>query len=90
MVRKQKLYQRLLNNQKNVKFSNFVTVIESFGFTLDRITGSHHIYKHLEVEQSISIQPDKNNQAKVYQVRQFLRLIEKYDLRLTDDEETEE
>ena len=88
MVKKQKLYQRLVNNQKNVKFNDFVTVIIAFGFSLNRITGSHHIYDHPDVPQSISVQPDKNNQAKPYQIRQFLRLVETYDLKMvgTDEE----
>lgn len=89
MVKKQKLYQRLLNNQKNVKFNDFITTIVAFGFSLNRITGSHHIYDHPDVPQSMSIQPDKN-QAKPYQIRQFLRLVEKYNLKLNDnDEETD-
>lgn len=91
MVKKQKLYQRLLNNQKNIKFNDFVAVIIAFGFSFNRITGSHHIYDHPDVPQSVSIQPDDHNQAKPYQVRQFLRLIEKYNLKLTpDDEESDE
>jgi len=86
MVKKQKLYQRLVNNQKNVKFNDFVTVIIAFGFSFNRITGSHHIYDHPDVPQSVSIQPDKS-QAKPYQTRQFLRLVEKYNLKLNDDDE---
>ena len=90
MVKKQKLYQRLINSQKNVKFSDFVTIIIAFGFSFNRITGSHHIYDHPDVPQSVSIQPDKS-QAKPYQIRQFLRLVEKYNLTLSDDdEETDE
>jgi predicted RNA binding protein YcfA (HicA-like mRNA interferase family) len=90
MVKKQKLYQRLINSQKNVKFDDFVTIIIAFGFSLNRITGSHHIYDHPDVPQSVSIQPDKS-QAKPYQIRQFLRLIEKYNLKLSDEnKETDE
>jgi len=87
MVRHQKLYLRLLNNQKNVNFKDLVTILEAFGFTLNRITGSHHIYDHPDVPQSISVQPDKNNQAKPYQLRQFLRLVEKYNLKISGDDE---
>lgn len=90
MVRKQKLYQRLINSQKNVKFNDFLTVMIAFGFSFNRITGSHHIYDHPDVPQSVSIQPNKS-QAKPYQIRQFLRLVEKYNLKLNaDDEETDE
>lgn len=86
MVRKQKLYQRLVNNQKNVRFGDFLMVIAAFGFALNRTTGSHQIYDHPDVPQSVSVQPDQNGQAKAYQIRQFLRLVEKYDLKLNDDD----
>jgi hypothetical protein len=45
--------------------------------------------------QPISVQPDPNGQAKVYQLRQFTKLVEKYDLKLRaetidkSDDETE-
>lgn len=61
-------------------------MILAFGFTRVRISGSHHIYEHTDVPQPISIQPDQNNQAKSYQVRQFTKLIEKYNLKLIIDE----
>lgn len=86
MGKKQKLYRRLVNSQKNVRFHEFVTIIMAFGFSFNRITGSHHIYDHPDVPQSVSIQPDES-QAKPYQIRQFLRLIEKYNLKLDDDDE---
>ena len=41
---KKKLLARLMANQKNVKYSDFVTLIEAFGFELDRTNGSHNIY----------------------------------------------
>lgn len=85
MTRKQKLYKRIANNQKNVKFNDFVTIIVALGFRLSRITGSHHVYDHPDVPQSISVQPDQNNQAKPYQIRQLLRLVEKYDLKLAQE-----
>jgi hypothetical protein len=37
----------------------------------------------------VSIQPDQNNQAKPYQIKQFLRLIEKFSLKMQDDGEDE-
>lgn len=81
MTRKQKLYQRLVNNQKNVKFSTFLAVIEAFGFVLDRIKGSHHIYKHDDApDDFLVLLPDKNGQAKPYQIKQFLALVEAYNL----------
>lgn len=87
MVKIEKRYQRIVNNQKNVSFSDFESIILAFGFVFVRSTGSHRIYNHPAVPQSVSVQPDKNNQAKPYQVRQFLRLVEKYSLTLTKGNE---
>ncbi len=87
MGRKQKLYRRLLINQKNVRFDDFVSILEAFGFSLNRITGSHHIFDHEDVPQSVSIQPDHNKQAKSYQVKQFLKLVEKYNLTLSGEDQ---
>lgn len=85
MVKKQKLYQRLLNNQKNIKFNQLVALIEAFGFELDRIKGSHHTYKHASISGIfLLLQPDKNGEAKPYQIKQFLSLIEQYNLRMRD------
>ncbi|MBX3064763.1 MAG: type II toxin-antitoxin system HicA family toxin [Anaerolineae bacterium] len=86
MSKKRKLLNRVLSGSKNIRFGDLVTLLEAFGFTLDRISGSHHIYEHPEVSQSVSIQPDKNGQAKPYQVRQFLALVERHRLRFIDDE----
>lgn len=81
MSKKEKLYRRLVNNQKNVKFSDFLLVVESFHFELDRIGGSHRVYQHVAVPQEfLVLQPDKNDQAKPYQIKQFLSLVEAYNL----------
>ena len=88
MTRKRKLYQRLINNQKNVKFDDFITTVESFGFVLDRIKGSHYVFKHPEVSSEfLVLQPDRNNRAKPYQIKQFLSLVEEYNLHIGDIEE---
>jgi predicted RNA binding protein YcfA (HicA-like mRNA interferase family) len=78
---------KMLAGSRNIRFGDFLRVIEAFGFSFERMTGSHHIYSHSGMPQPIAVQPDKNNQAKVYQIRQFLRLAEKYELTLLDDEE---
>jgi len=97
MVRLQKLYQRILNSQKNIRFSDLQTVLEAFGFELNRIKGSHHIYKHPDIDDALlSLQPTKKRQAKPYQIKQFLRLVEEHNLRLafdtsdSDDDSTED
>lgn len=75
-----RLYRR---NTSNVKFGEFQQLVEAFGFSLRRIRGSHHLFKHPKVPGFLNLQPKKGEVA-TYQVRQFLKLIEKYDLHLED------
>jgi len=91
LTRKQKLYRRLLNYPKNIHFDDFISVIEAFGFVRDRSKGSHQVYKHAAVpDKFLTLQPDKNHQAKPYQIKQFLSLVEAYHLSLEDMSEDDE
>ncbi|MEA1927914.1 MAG: type II toxin-antitoxin system HicA family toxin [Candidatus Auribacterota bacterium] len=60
-----------------------VVLVEGFGFTLSRMRGSHHIFVHQKIPELINLQNVKGT-AKPYQVRQFLKLVERYDLLLED------
>lgn len=82
MSRKHKLYQRLIAG-KSLTFSDFCRVIEAFGFVLDRTNGSHHIYVHHGVVEQLNVQP-VGKDAKPYQIRQFLRIVETNRLSLDD------
>jgi predicted RNA binding protein YcfA (HicA-like mRNA interferase family) len=91
MVNRRRLLLRILNGSRNVAFSDFVNLIEGFGFRLSRVRRSHHIYVHPHVSELVNLQ-NVGGQVKPYQVRQTLKLVERYHLRLTDDasEGTEE
>jgi predicted RNA binding protein YcfA (HicA-like mRNA interferase family) len=69
----------------NLRFTEIVSLAEAFGFRLSRTSGSHHIYAHSGVRELVNLQEVKGK-AKPYQIRQFLYLVEKYDLKLEDDE----
>jgi predicted RNA binding protein YcfA (HicA-like mRNA interferase family) len=84
LVTKRKLLQKILSGSKNIRFSEITTLVEAFGFRLSRVKGSHHIFVHPEVRELINLQ-DVNGKAKTYQVRQFLRLVERYNLTLEDE-----
>lgn len=58
-----------------------VNLIEGFGFQLSRTDGSHHIFSRPDIPELVNIQSVKG-QVKPYQIRQFLKLVEKYDLSL--------
>lgn len=47
MTRPEKQLRRIKEKRcKNVKFRELCSLVESFGFVLDRVNGSHYIYKH--------------------------------------------
>ncbi len=82
-MKPRKLLNKILSSSKNVKFVEFVHLVEAFGFHLARTKGSHHIFSHPLVDELINLQ-DVNGEAKPYQVKQFLELVEKYGLTLED------
>lgn len=84
-MRKRKLLRKALTGSKNFRFSDMVALVGAFGFRLSRSSGSHHIFIHPEVAELLNLQ-DVQGKAKPYQIGQFLRLVEKYNLQLEDDE----
>lgn len=58
--------------------------VEAFGFELKRTSGSHHIFARRDVPELLNLQ-DVRGQAKPYQIRQFLRLVERYALGMEDE-----
>ncbi len=76
--------QKLVAGSKNVAFTDMVNLMEGFGFRLSRIRGSHHVFVHPDVSELINLQ-NVGGQAKPYQVRQFLKIVERYNLILEDD-----
>jgi predicted RNA binding protein YcfA (HicA-like mRNA interferase family) len=83
-MKRWKLLQKALSSPKNVRFSEMVTLVEAFGFRLSRIKGSHHIFVHPQVRELVNLQ-NVGEKAKPYQIRQFLRLVERYNLALRDE-----
>lgn len=82
-MNKQKLLEKVLAGSRNIRFADFTVLVEAFGFQLARTRGSHHIYQHPAVPEILNLQ-DAGGQAKPYQMRQFLQLVEKYDLTMED------
>ena len=61
-----------------------INLVEGFGFKLSRTDGSHHIFDGPDIPELVNLQNVKG-QAKPYQVRQFLKLVEKHNLKLEDE-----
>jgi len=68
----------------NVAFDDMRRLVEGCGFELRRVSGSHHVFAHPEIPELINLQA-VHGQAKPYQIRQFLRLVERYDLKLESE-----
>jgi hypothetical protein len=48
-----------------------------------RTSGSHHVFVHPDIAELLNLQ-DVRGQATPYQIRQFVRLVERYALSLED------
>ena len=76
MTKAEKRDQRIRKNPKNVKFQDVITWLEDNGFSLDWVSGSHHIFIHPVIENPINIQKKKDGTAKAYQVKQAISIID--------------
>jgi len=79
-----KLLAKAARDPASCRFTEIQRLAEAHGFHLSRVTGSHHIYAHPGIPELVNLQSVKG-MAKAYQVRQLLRLIERYNLELEPD-----
>jgi predicted RNA binding protein YcfA (HicA-like mRNA interferase family) len=61
-----------------------INLVQGVGFELSRTDGSPHIFVRSDISELVNLQNVKG-QAKQYQMRQFLKLVEKYNLKLEDE-----
>ncbi len=73
MSKREKLLELLKNSPNNVTFGDIRKLLELEGFDLDRITGSHHIFKRDEI---VLVIPVHNNRVKSVYVKRVVELIE--------------
>jgi predicted RNA binding protein YcfA (HicA-like mRNA interferase family) len=84
-MNRKKLLRRLAGGHlQNVAFADFVHLVKGFGFELLRVGGSHHIFGHPDIPELVNLQ-EVGGQAKPYQLRQFLRLVERYNVKMEED-----
>ncbi len=81
---KRKRLGQILRNAGDIRFDEFINLARALGFIIARTRGSHHILKHPGIDELINLQ-NVRGKAKPYQVRQFLRLVEKYHLKFEDE-----
>jgi predicted RNA binding protein YcfA (HicA-like mRNA interferase family) len=81
----EKILAQARNNPKDVRFSDLLGLAEALGYRFDRQNGSHRVYIHPAVPKVLNVQAVKGGKAKEYQVKELLRAIETYALRLRED-----
>ena len=82
MAKPAKLYALLLQStNRSVDFRDFIAMVEAFGFSLARTKGSHRSFIHSTCPRLLVLQPNGKD-AKRYQVREFLDMIEEFGLTL--------
>ncbi|MGI8668271.1 MAG: type II toxin-antitoxin system HicA family toxin [Aridibacter sp.] len=74
MSKREKLFLRLKNNPKNATFAQIEKLLIQENFRLDRIAGSHHIFKRGLITFVI---PVHKNKVKSVYVKRVIELIEK-------------
>lgn len=84
-MKNQRLLKKVLAGSRNVGFGEMVSLVEAFGFRLSRIRGSHHIFVRDDVRELVNLQ-EVGGMAKPYQIRQFLKIVERYNLTLGDEQ----
>ena len=84
-MNKRKLLRKVLASPTNIRFDDMRGLVEAFGFQLVCTSGSHHLFSHPEVKELVNMQ-EVDGEAKPYQIRQFLRLVERDNLELGEAE----
>ena len=83
-MNRRRLIRRLRQGHlQNVSFAELCDLASGFGFRCDRVTGSHQVWLHRELGLLLSLQP-RGGEAKPYQLRELLKLVERYNLRLEE------
>lgn len=86
MTDKIRLLEMLKNNPKNVRFNKLCQAAEAFGFEYKGGKGSHRIYIRKDIKEMLNFQ-NVHGKAKPYQVKQLIKVIEKYNLLKEKDDD---
>ena len=75
MSKREKLLESLKQSPNNVTFAQIRKLLEQEEFTLERITGSHHVFKKGSIT---FVVPVHNNKVKIVYVKRVIEIIEEY------------
>jgi len=78
-MQRQELLEELKANPRKLRFARLCKIAESLGFHTRKGTVSHRVYFREGIQEILNFQ-NEAGWAKAYQVRQFIKVIEKYGL----------
>lgn len=73
MSKREKLIEKIKNSPNNISFAQLEKLLLQENFILDRISGSHHVFKK---EDLIFVLPVHKNKVKTVYVKRVIELIE--------------
>ena len=76
MSKREKLLEKLRQSPHNVTFDQLRNLLELESFRLDRVSGSHHVFRKGEV---IFVLPVHQNRVKSVYVKRLIGIIEQND-----------
>ena len=85
-MNKEKLLDELKIKSKSMRFDRLCKIAEAFGFRFRGGKGSHRIYVRDGVVELLNFQ-NVGGKAKPYQVKQLIKVIDKYNLLEEDDKD---
>ena len=80
-MHKHKLLEDLKNNPKNIRFEKLCRIAEAFVFQFKSGKGNNRIYLRKDIKERPNFQ-NVSGKAKPNQVRQLIKIIDKYNLTL--------
>jgi predicted RNA binding protein YcfA (HicA-like mRNA interferase family) len=60
-----RVWQAILDGNRNIRFGDFERLLAAFGFLLDRQTGSHRIWYHPTLRERMNVQPQGDARSPV-------------------------
>ena len=79
-MNKKEIYKKFKGNPKNVRFEEICRAAELFDFKFRGGKGSHRIFVREGIKEMLNFQNIKGK-VKPYQVKQFIKIVEKYNLK---------
>jgi predicted RNA binding protein YcfA (HicA-like mRNA interferase family) len=88
MTKREKLRQKLRNNPQSATMEEVETLLHRFGFVLDRVSGSHHVFVYRQgiLYRSITV-PLHGRKVKAVYVQQISNLLDELFPKEKEDEE---